>query len=84
MISVEVIVDDGVDVAPPFDEEKLRDYAAGVLGACGVENCEVNVVFIDDCTMEELNGKYRSRSGTTDVLSFTLTVEGDSRLEGEG
>lgn len=45
-------------------------------------NGEVNLVFIDDRRMTQLNREYRKRSGTTDVLSFNLSDNGEP-LQGE-
>ena len=43
---------------------------------------EVNLVFIDDHRMAQLNKQYRRLNGTTDVLSFNLG-EPDEPLQGE-
>ncbi len=37
---------------------------------------EVNVTFVDDDKMQQLNEKYRNKPSTTDVLSFPLSQDG--------
>ena len=39
-------------------------------------NKTVNLNFVDDKAMKELNRKYRRKNQTTDVLSFNLNEEG--------
>jgi len=83
MLNVDVMVCEGVREGFPVDTGRLADYVADVLDAKGVSEGEVNVVFVDDDYMTELNGRYRNREGTTDVLSFRLSDDDSGRLEGE-
>jgi len=83
MLNVDVIVCEDVLEEFPLDTGRLSDYVADVLDAKGVSEGEVNVVFVDDGYMTELNGRYRKREGTTDVLSFRLSDDDSGRLEGE-
>jgi probable rRNA maturation factor len=43
---------------------------------------EVNLVFVTDQRMAQLNHQYRGKQGTTDVLSFNLDEEGE-KLQAE-
>jgi len=82
-ITVNIIVSDDLDVALPVEAGLIEDYGAAVLGGCGVQEAEVNVIFVSDDFMTELNKQYKGREGTTDVLSFNLSDDKDSLLEGE-
>ena len=62
--------------APRFDREAFTERAGAVLHAVGAAEAELSVALVDDATIAELNAAYRSKSGPTDVLSFSL-VEGD-------
>jgi len=63
--------------------EDVEKYALAVARSCGLEEFDINIVFVDDKRMTELNRQYRKREGTTDVLSFNLSDEGSTILEGE-
>ncbi len=68
---------------PAFDEDGFRERANAVLAAAGVPAAELSVALVDDEAIADLNVRYRSKSGPTDVLSFSL-VEGDhSERRGE-
>ena len=73
---------EGSDHSPP-DDERVRLHAANIFESRGIEDYEVNIVFIDDDAMRNLNETYKQRSGTTDVLSFNLSDDPDGLLEGE-
>lgn len=60
---------------------KLRALADMVLKAQRRQG-EVNLVFVNDRRMAQLNKQFRERQGTTDVLSFSLAEDGDP-LAGE-
>ena len=49
----------------------------------GTHDAELNIVFINDKRMIEMNGRYLDHWYTTDVLSFSLTDEGNEKNEGE-
>jgi len=83
MMEIEVIVDEDLSEAPPVNIEQLRLHACNILGSHGIDAGEVNIVFIDDAYMAELNSVYKGRKGTTDVLSFNLTDEYSKGLLGE-
>lgn len=63
----------------PADElAALHRVAAQVAGVHALP-AAVQLVLIDDCYMNELNATYRSKQGTTDVLSFDLgTIPGQA------
>ncbi|MHB9031260.1 MAG: rRNA maturation RNase YbeY, partial [Candidatus Latescibacterota bacterium] len=60
-----------------------RRYAQEIMSRNGYAIGEVNIVFIGDEYMAELNRTYKGREGTTDVLSFNLTNEFAEGLSGE-
>ena len=82
-IIVNIIVSDDLDVTLPVEARLIEDYGAAVLLGCNVREAEVNVIFVSDGFMAGLNKQYKGREGTTDVLSFNLTDDADSPLEGE-
>jgi len=45
---------------------------------------EVNIIYLDDDEIQELNKQYLNHDYTTDVIAFNLDeVQGDEQLEGE-
>jgi probable rRNA maturation factor len=72
MVEIDIIVDEEVENILPVGLERLEIYIRDVLARNEVTSGELNVVFIGDEFMSELNRNYKSRSGTTDVLSFNL------------
>ena len=82
-INVDVYVSDDVAELVPIDGNRISDYAFTVLAARGVDSCDVNIVFINDEAIAEMNVQYREKQGPTDVLTFILSDEGDEKLEGE-
>ena len=51
-----------------FTRQVLK--AVGKLGLLEEEVSEVSIAFVDDATMAELNGRFRRKKKTTDVLTF--------------
>jgi len=82
-ITVDLLSDDLSAGSLPLDTGELERYAVRVLESEGVAESDVNVVFIDETRMTELNKTYRGKSGPTDVLSFRLSEEHAGKLEGE-
>jgi len=58
------------------DHQRLQARAEQVLRELERSGAELSIALVDDATIAELNQTYRSKSGPTDVLSF-------SQLEGE-
>ncbi len=55
------------------DESRWLKLANDVLGAEKVaDSMEVNVLYVDEATIAELNEKFLGKSGPTDVLSFPI------------
>ena len=55
-----------------LDEGHWRGFAAAALKKIGAGETGATVVFVSDRVMRELNGKFRGRDTTTDVLSFPV------------
>jgi probable rRNA maturation factor len=55
-----------------IDEELVARLVARVLEAEGVWGAEVDVTFVGEGRMRDLNREYRGRDEVTDVLSFPL------------
>ena len=82
-LAIEIITNEDVEDLLPADLDLLDRYAAHVLREGGVSSGEVNIVFIGDDFMAELNGTYKGREGTTDVLSFNLSDDFSGGVSGE-
>ncbi len=61
---------------PGVDRRLLRSRAVRVLRELERFDAELSIALVDDATISDLNRRYRSKAGPTDVLSF-------SQLEGE-
>jgi len=83
LIAIDIIESDEVEGLLPVDHGRLHDYAVFVIESGGIKEAEVNVVFVSDEKMTELNETYRKRKGTTDVLSFDLSDNISEKIEGE-
>ena len=83
MIEIDVLVSDEVFNLFPLEPDRVQAFAAHVLKSSGIFQCDVNIVFINDKKITELNEKYKKRNGPTDVLSFDLTDNSSDNLEGE-
>ena len=53
-----------------MDDERWRSFAEKVLLKLNLQGQGVTVAFVSDRGMRELNGRFRGRRATTDVLSF--------------
>ena len=82
-INVDVYVSDEVAGIVPIDGDSVSSFAYNVLTSNGIDSCSVNIVFINDTVIAEMNVQYRQKEGATDVLAFILSEEGDDTLEGE-
>lgn len=83
MTEIEIIVSHVVLELFPLQLERIRTFAETVIKSSGITNFDINIVFIDNDKMTELNESYKKRTGTTDVLSFDLSDEASDTLEGE-
>ncbi len=71
-MSIEVFAADEQS-AEPVDAFRLSELARDVLGAQGVRgDAELSVLFVDEIAMAELNLRFLSREGPTDVLAFPI------------
>ena len=62
--------------AHPVDTARWAHLAERVLDAEGVgHEVELSVVFVDEATIAELNGRYGGKAEATDVLSFPIDDE---------
>ena len=66
-----ILQDAGLAPLPADELAALHQLAAQVAGVHALPDA-VQLVFIDDAYMNDLNATYRSKKGTTDVLSFDL------------
>lgn len=58
--------------------DRWQRLALAVLADEGVEGeCELSVLFVDEATIAELNGRFMEVDGPTDVLSFPIDGEPD-------
>jgi probable rRNA maturation factor len=67
---VVVGVDEQTDVS--IDLGRWQDLAQRSLRSCGVESGELNLLFVDEATMTDLNREHMGENRPTDVLSFPL------------
>jgi probable rRNA maturation factor len=65
-----------------MDEGRWRGFAAEALKKIGAGEAGATVVFVSDRAMRELNGKFRGRKATTDVLSFPVEQAEFERVAG--
>lgn len=83
MKEIDIVVSDEVAGRFPLSVDKVQAYAARIMIDSDFDQYTLNIVFIGDHHMAEMNESYRKRSGTTDVLSFTLSDKTSEILEGE-
>ena len=72
---VVVGVDEQSDVA--IDLDRWQTLAGRSLQSSGVETGELNLLFVDEPTMHELNRTHMGEDRPTDVLSFPLDAAGE-------
>ncbi|HEY6189631.1 MAG TPA: rRNA maturation RNase YbeY [Pyrinomonadaceae bacterium] len=66
----------------PVDCERWRAFAERALKVVPSEGAGVTVAFVSDRAMRELNGRWRGKRGTTDVLSFPAGQDEFEKLAG--
>lgn len=58
------------------DVSRWAKLAAGVLEAEGLpDDAEMSLIFVDEGSIAELNGRFRGRNEPTDVLAFPMDAE---------
>ncbi len=67
---VVVATDEQTDV--PIDVDRWKTLATRALESSGVATGELNLLFVDETVMHELNLAHIGNDGPTDVLSFPL------------
>ena len=83
MREIDVMVSDEISEGFPLALDRVKSYAARLLHDCDIDRYALNIVFIGDQYMTEINETYRKRPSTTDVLSFDLSDKVSGVLEGE-
>ena len=71
---------------PRISTERIRMLSARMLGALGLGDAELSVLFVDDATIRVLNRKHRDKDSPTDVLAFPVDerpVRGVPRVLGD-
>ena len=77
-----VAIDEQHDVA--IDLTRWKALTEGTLRHEGVAAGELNLLFVTESAMHELNGTHMSKDGATDVLSFPLdAADVDDPVVGE-
>jgi len=66
-----------------IDAASLAGLIKGVLRAEGVEHAAISVALVDNATIRRINQKHLAHDWPTDVISFTLSAEGEPDLVGE-
>lgn len=52
--------------------DKLEEYIRYVVGKLKIENCEFNIIIVDNEKIRSINREYRNIDRETDVISFAL------------
>lgn len=63
--------------------KKLEKVIERVLIGENVSDASINLALVDDENIHRLNAEYLTHDYATDVISFVLSDEGESPLEGE-
>src|SRR5262245_2855699 len=67
-----------------IDRARLKRAVRGVLQEAGIESAEISIAIVTDERMHELNRQYLQHDYPTDVLSFVLDSDEESKsLDGE-
>ena len=65
-----------------LEEEKLlNDYTRYLVDKLELENCEFNIIIVDNDEIRKINKEYRNIDRETDVISFALEDEMDIKYE---
>ena len=70
------------DIDRDIDElEILNDYVKYVVRKLELENCEFNIIIVDNERIHEINREYRNVDRETDVISFAMEDNMDIQYE---
>lgn len=66
----------------PIDTTRWQCLASASLRSSGINEGELNLIFVDEIAMAELNNKHLGKNYATDVLSFPIDgFDGDDLTE---
>ncbi|MFC1606364.1 rRNA maturation RNase YbeY [Candidatus Latescibacterota bacterium] len=83
MIDIDIIISEEITDSTSVDIDRLKQFALVVCRETNMVDSEINIIFIGDRKMAELNETYKKRTGSTDVLSFNLSDDSSGTVEGE-
>jgi probable rRNA maturation factor len=66
-----------------LDYSRLKECARTVLNGEGIKEAKINLAFVDDATIGDLNERFLDHEGPTDVITFPYSGAGARKLEGE-
>lgn len=69
---IDLCIDESVQAWPGVDEAALIADATAIQRAGGADACPWSLRLVDDATIAEINGAWRSKPEPTDVLSFPM------------
>ena len=61
--------------------EILNDYVKYLVNKLELENCEFNIIIVDNERIHEINKEYRNIDRETDVISFALEDNMDIKYD---
>lgn len=67
----------------PLDCEAWRTFTEKALSVAPANGAGATIAFVSDRRMRALNGQWRGKKGTTDVLSFPAAQDEFEKAEGE-
>lgn len=68
---------------PELKTSELKKLVQYILSDHAVQNTDINIIFVDENFIIDLNQRFFYKKYATDVISFPLSEPHDSRLEGE-
>ncbi len=80
---MQILYQKGAEKLANFDTERLCSASERFLKYLGCEKEEVNIVFVNNRFIRELNRKYRQVDLPTDVLCFDLSEPSSKESTGE-
>jgi probable rRNA maturation factor len=67
----------------PIDRVRMKEVVRSVLSGESISEAEINLAFVDNPTIHQLNNRYLCHDEPTDVLSFPLSSPTAKKLSGE-